>query len=482
MPRTPHDTPVPAPVPAPVGVAARRDWYQLEERHGGVMRARMVAVGAVALLAMGGVLAPHARGGILLASLVVAAAQALLWWIPRRSARWLRLCVDLSIGADVAWATCVAFLAGGAGSDTVWLLALVGVWCALGYSSRTGVMATLLASLAMTWLTWDGGGAAGPTDDVLLRIGAMWAFLAIVVMVSAAGERELRRRADRVEALHDLAQRLLAATDAQTVRTTACESAERLMPGWGAAWGPGVGGPGYAPRLERGDGRLRVVLPVPGDGGDGASLVLDRPQGRGPGRVRERDLLALQAVTAETGSALWRLRLTADLERRALTDGLTGLVNRRGYDDALARSLAEADRRPGWVSLCIIDVDRFKDYNDRHGHAAGDDALRAVATALRGVVRAGDTVARHGGEEMALVLPGASPAEAVAVAERARAAVARLHLDAGRVSVSVGVASTRVPCEPSDLAEAADRCLYEAKRGGRDRVVGATMAGDRVTA
>jgi diguanylate cyclase (GGDEF)-like protein len=469
------------------GELARRDRYQLQERHWMVARARLATALAVPLLA----LAPGAPLGdpvpVALLCAAAVAAHAVLLAVPARAPRRVRLCVDLSIVVDVTWAAAVTHAAGGLATQAVWLLPLVGLWSALGYSARTGIKSATLASLAVLWLGWMQDGRLLGTVAAE-RLVVMWALLAVAVLGAAGGERELRRRAERVEILHALAQDLLAARDMAGIRDAARAGAARLMPGWSARWStaaelgedPGAG----RPRLHRAPGTMEVRVPVPGpDGPPRDWLVLSRARARGaPGRVRVRDLLALEALAAGVGNGAWRMRLATELERRAITDPLTGLMNRGGYDAVLDRALAARGRDPGWLSLCLVDVDRFKRYNDTHGHPAGDAALQAVAGALGGAVRAGDTAARYGGEEMALVLPGAAPGDALEVAERARRAVAALDLHPEGVTVSVGVASTYGACPAEALAEAADRALYRAKREGRDRVVAHPPVGDRSAA
>jgi len=127
--------------------------------------------------------------------------------------------------------------------------------------------------------------------------------------------------------------------------------------------------------------------------------------------------------------------------------------------------------------VLLIDIDHFKRVNDEHGHPVGDEVLRAVARAIAGTVREQDVPARFGGEEFAVLLRNPGHGIAVEVAERIRAAVGRLdlrELGPTGVTVSVGVAVSAVDDQPiRELIEGADRALYEAKRGGRDRVVAA---------
>lgn len=166
------------------------------------------------------------------------------------------------------------------------------------------------------------------------------------------------------------------------------------------------------------------------------------------------------------------------LVRLATLDGLTGLANRRTFDQALEAALKpEAGDEP--VSLLLIDVDHFKAFNDTYGHQAGDGCLRQVAAALQGhATRPDDLAARYGGEEFALVLPRTDAAGARLLAERIRAAVADLAMPhaasptAAHVTVSIGGTTVR-PGEglaPAAVVELADQALYAAKRAGRNRV------------
>jgi diguanylate cyclase (GGDEF)-like protein len=167
------------------------------------------------------------------------------------------------------------------------------------------------------------------------------------------------------------------------------------------------------------------------------------------------------------------------LEQLARTDGLTGLSNYRSFTETLEGEWARNRREGRPLSVAMVDVDRFKAYNDTFGHRAGDEALRRVAGAIGGLgKREGDIVARYGGDEFAMVLVGSDRHGAVRLAERARAAVEELELlEAGstleKMTLSIGVATT-VPSPvmtTEDLLRAADQALYEAKRRGRNCVV-----------
>lgn len=191
---------------------------------------------------------------------------------------------------------------------------------------------------------------------------------------------------------------------------------------------------------------------------------------------------ALVIVTDVTDLKLAELALieaNADLSRKASTDALTGLANRRVFDEALERDMARCGRAGTPLSLILLDVDRFKHYNDFHGHQAGDRCLVMVANAIKtSLLRPADLAARYGGEEFAVILPDTGLAGAEAVAERIRTSIAAASAyDLGsEVTASLGVAEydlTKAPTTPESLVRRADGALYSAKAAGRNRVMAA---------
>ena len=169
------------------------------------------------------------------------------------------------------------------------------------------------------------------------------------------------------------------------------------------------------------------------------------------------------------------------LETLSFADALTGVANRRAFDQSLDSEWRRGLRSRQPLSLLLIDIDYFKSFNDTYGHPAGDKCLAAVAAALSGFPRrAGDRVARYGGEEFAALLPLTDVLGAMALAKRMRAAVEGLNVPhtagvGGRVTISVGCATSEPTSGMSAeaLIAAADAALYEAKRSGRNRVVSA---------
>ena len=221
---------------------------------------------------------------------------------------------------------------------------------------------------------------------------------------------------------------------------------------------------------------LRNTLSAPlrsGSGGVVGAIVLSR-RTPGPWPTSAHRILAGAAI--EASAALARAVSHLEAEARASTDALTGLPNRR-YFDEFCGLLARRRRADDAVGVLMIDIDRFKAINDAHGHAVGDEVLRAVAQAIAGAVREHDVPARYGGEEFAVLLRNPGPGVAVEVGERVRAAVRRLdlrRLEVARVSVSVGVAVASAPNQPiGEIVELADKALYRAKNKGRNRVIAA---------
>lgn len=198
-------------------------------------------------------------------------------------------------------------------------------------------------------------------------------------------------------------------------------------------------------------------------------------------RVTRRSNGQVDGVVSITRDITEQKRLESRLETLAIEDSLTGLANRRCFDERLAQEWARAYRDRSSLGLLMIDVDHFKAYNDEYGHPAGDACLRAVAEAIaKETHRAGDLAARYGGEEFAILLPSTDAAGCARIGDRIRQVIRDSNLVhtsnpvAGRVTVSVGGAVCRPGLErsagPASLVEAADRALYAAKEAGRDRL------------
>ncbi|MBV7540613.1 diguanylate cyclase [Acidovorax sp. sic0104] len=199
-------------------------------------------------------------------------------------------------------------------------------------------------------------------------------------------------------------------------------------------------------------------------------------------RQRNREL---QALVDERTEAL--AQANRRLELLSNTDGLTGIANRRHFDEALAREWARAQRARAPLALIMLDVDVFKHFNDHYGHLAGDACLQALALTLAqtGARREGDVAARFGGEEFVVLLPGSDLEAAADVARHIQQAIVQLALPHegsphGIVTVSFGVASLHPQRDqlPEELVRQADRAMYRAKQGGRHRIELAQVQGE----
>jgi diguanylate cyclase (GGDEF)-like protein/PAS domain S-box-containing protein len=180
-------------------------------------------------------------------------------------------------------------------------------------------------------------------------------------------------------------------------------------------------------------------------------------------RLSSRVGSLLEQLAAEAAVAIERADLLGRLEAVARTDDLTGLANRRAWQEHLPRELTRARRESKSLCVAMLDLDRFKAFNDRHGHPAGDRLLKEITATWRGMVRPSDLLARYGGEEFVLVLPGCELEEALEVVERLRTSVR------GGQTCSAGVAEWDGVEGAEELVSRADRALYYAKEGGRDR-------------
>jgi len=209
----------------------------------------------------------------------------------------------------------------------------------------------------------------------------------------------------------------------------------------------------------------------------GVLLADNRKNGR---RILESDLMPLTMFSNQGAMAIENARLYEKIEALAVTDGLTQVYNHRYFQDSLKAELNRLERyykgSTERVSLMILDIDNFKKYNDTYGHQSGDAVLTEIGLILKGLSRKVDVVARYGGEEFVVMMP-ATPKEGAAIfAERVRANIEAFKFEmrdgqVQQVTVSVGVSTFSDDAKtPQALIEEADRCLYRAKAGGKNRV------------
>jgi diguanylate cyclase (GGDEF)-like protein len=328
-------------------------------------------------------------------------------------------------------------------------------------------------------------------------------------------QRDPASRAAEVEAVTDATRALARSVDPAAARVAVCEGAREVAAAPVAAlFEPGPGDSGLIPQAWVGAELAGLELPLNGE--SGATLAFTRAEevfvalGDGEAEadseflrrakaravlwhpvVRERAAIGVLAIAwreevagvslrlsamidllgAEAAVAIGRADLLGQLEHLARTDSLTGLPNRRHWEQQLPRELSRASRVADKVCVAMLDLDHFKDYNDRRGHQAGDRLLAAGAISWRSALRPYDILARYGGEEFAVILPGCELVDALTLVERLRSVTPEGE------SCSAGIAEWDGEEQPEALVGRADAALYRAKRGGRDQSI---LANDNI--
>ncbi|MGI8775176.1 MAG: diguanylate cyclase [Actinomycetota bacterium] len=436
-------------------------------------------------------------------------------------------------GIYLAWAM---YATGGTQSPLRFLVYLHLVAVTLLASYRTGLKVALWHSLlffvvfyAQAAALIAPSGAVGEmspdspefTRTSVFNVLAFWMIAIGTATFSALNERELRRRKADLE---DLAGMAAALQDAGHPGLVAATLLEHVADSFGFKRGAVIKvegeathllayrGPGKAAELpsgmdeiisnvcsskERrllrslGDGnpalstllpfaKNLVILPLSAEGKAIGVLILEYPDDAG-GKIEKRVLDAIGQFAAHGALALKGAELTAQMQQMANTDPLTGLANRRTFQSTLEREISRATRNGEPITLMMLDIDHFKEFNDTLGHQAGDEVLRDVGRALIEICRDFDTPARYGGEEFAVIVPACSAKESLVVGERLRGAVNALDAGAA-VKASAGVAT--YPTHAGDaeaLIMAADEALYESKRAGRDRLSRSRRIGRRTS-
>lgn len=480
------DANVPLPMDAPTsartgplpGARGTREWYGLEERHRGLLAVRVLIITAAACVAAA---APQSIAGdrrwTAIAICVAAVAlHSLLGWAGMRRPTLLRAAVDAALVVDAVTVLGLSLMSGDLESAALWLIPLYCLAATLGLSGLTGAKAWVLMAVAAGAVATLGAQDL-PLSNAVGPLGLAAAAVAIAAAMTGVNERELRRRGERLDALHDAETAFVAAADDAGLAAAAEDAGRRLLPGWDVRMRLDLTGD-EAGTWRDGE-HVHLSLPIAAGirGTGGASrvhgtlrAVRTAPRAR-PATLRRQQLVAVETLCTALAVALEQVELVQRLEHLSLVDPLTGLGNRRAFDEALEMELARARRHGQPLGLIMLDVDHFKRFNDTHGHQAGDRALAAVGTVLRERGRREDRACRVGGEEFAVLLPGAGDTASAEVAERIRRAIAAIRLPEGPITVSLGTASTGGDTQAHRLVAEADICLYAAKAQGRNRVV-----------
>lgn len=344
----------------------------------------------------------------------------------------------------------------------------------------------------------------------VFNVSAFWLVALGTALFSTINERELRKRKHELEVFTDTVEELERITDARAIAKL---SLDRIVESFGFKRGVVLGGQGGDLQLMayRGPGepegvapgedallkeawaqhqpvlkkkpdpdenpqlasllpfaRNLIVVPMYAEGQPMGAMILEHAN-RTP-RVEKRVVEMLRQFGSHASLAIGNAWLLNQVQKMADTDALTGVANRRVFEQSLAREMARAERHGEPVTLVMIDVDHFKSFNDAHGHQEGDNVLRAVGDALHEASREFDIVARYGGEEFAVILPACSAKESLVVAERLRKSISDIKAPAP-VTASAGVATfPNHAADSAALIRSADEALYESKRAGRDRV------------
>ena len=228
----------------------------------------------------------------------------------------------------------------------------------------------------------------------------------------------------------------------------------------------------YPPALESAAELIRsgLAVPVPGEPGTAGFLTVYSRSGEH--RFAEEEIRELEELAQRAGPAIENARRFREARQMADLDALTGLHNRRYFHETLAREVARAHRYGRRLALVVFDLDDFKAINDRIGHLAGDAVLAETAERVKDVVRSADVACRVGGDEFAVILPESKTGDADQLYHRLLGAVGSRPVgQAGRLSVSAGIAELREEDDPTTFFERADEALYRAKEHGKAQVV-----------
>ena len=396
------------------------------------------------------------------------------------------------------------------GYYTFWYL-WIGVFAFFFFGPRWGVVHVGAVGAAYAWVLTEVSGPT-PVPRWLVTVGSILVAGLLVDGLTTRLRRETTaaaRRASNMEAVSEVARQLATQSDSQAVGWAICSAAVRTAGASAAVlWRPTISGDALQADAAAGAQVEGLHLPFVTHA-SGAIQVFTSAEDRFES-LRETQSAQELAPTFEAGAALWepvlkdegaavgvlavywrdgleqvssetrraigllaleaaiaidRGELLGRLEIAARTDDLTGLLNRRAWDEEVGRELARADRSGAALCVAILDLDRFKEYNDAHGHQAGDRFLKQISSTWSQSLRTGDILARYGGEEFAVALPGTNLEHAQEMLDRLRAALPEDQ------TCSAGVCQWNSEESAEQLTARADTLLYAAKAAGRNRIV-----------
>ena len=508
---------------------ASHELTSLDERLGLLL---LVRIAFVVLVVMGALFAPHGVGvdisqvGPVSAAFMVVAGAVESY---RRSGLRGRMLVHRAVlPLDAVYLAVITAASGGPHSPFLILFAVQLIAVTLLASGRAGLrtalwdtfLFVLMPSAALTTRVASFLGVhhvvVPNSMDITLAIAGFWAVAGCTAVFSSVSERELRRSKAEMAALAEMASGLEGLGEEEEILGLLLRTLISAFPlRRGALWYVRDNRP-VGLILESPDGRVTsrpvptvaaadrvavtawanrepqlarrlnpatdpvasdllpgatnvVVLPLQVDGDNSGIVFLEHGGNPVNARLPRRTLVMLIQFAGHAALALRNARLLAERERLAAIDGLTGLANRREFDQALSREVSRAERTHEPLSLVVFDVDHFKRINDTRGHLGGDEVLRSIAKVLAAAVRDMDLVARYGGEEFAIILPRCDQHDAIRVVERITLMI-RQRSDLDGVTLSSGLAT--IPFNAGDglsLVAAADEALYQSKRAGRNR-------------
>ena len=403
--------------------------------------------------------------------------------------------LQLVLLAGILVITRAIYFSNDAGSFYSMWYVWVGLFAFFALDRRAALAQLGVTAIAYGWVLTEIPHVGSPVVRWLMTVGtiAIGGVLVDILMGRVrARERAARSRAHLLEVVAATAHELARQTTSEAAGGVICRAAVEAVGASSASlWQPTSDGRGLAKTATTPAGEIGQVVSFLGAHSEEAEAFISGEQRLAEGALFEplvldqvtvgvlavdwpadspslpvEELRQVMDLLALEGSlALQRAETLARLERVARTDDLTGLANRRAWDEHLQREIEWAKRSGTPLAVAILDLDHFKQFNDRNGHPAGDRLLKAVSASWEQAIRATDILARYGGEEFALVMPATEADEAVAILERLRST-----MPTGQ-RVSGGLVFWDGSEDDSAIVGRADAALYAAKAAGRDRVL-----------